>query len=1557
MAEPVKIEILMVDKISGTLDKSQRKVKELRQHISGTNKELEDTDRITGRLSYSIGKLAGAFAIKELVSNVAKVRGEFQQLEVAFGTMLQSSEKAHALMQQLIKTAATTPFGLEDLAQGAKQLLAYGLEAEKVNETLIRLGDIAAGLSVPLNDLVYLYGTTMAQGRLYTQDLNQFTGRGIPMISELAKQFGVAESKVKELVESGKVGFPEVQKVIESLTSEGGKFGGLMKEQSKTIAGQISNIEDAIDVMFNEIGKQQEGIINSSLSVVSSLVEKYEMVGKVLVGLVATYGTYRTAIMLVTAAQGWATATEALHYNWLLLVDKAQKILNATMLANPYVLVATLIAGVVTAMWALHDSTTSEEAAQQSLNDTMEELNKKQKKYNEETEKAIGIAQEDSAATSDRDEAMQLLIARYPEIIKKYIDEEGHLHNILKLKKEIAAFDGLKQRNEKTETLKNKSESAFSLYSELARYRERQLNASNRFTPSELSRIEAIKKAYKLERGLSWYNVPSLEEMRDYYKNVASTSKKQYARNLTENRISDFTSEGGQLENYTDTQLRLLQKKLRDNQINSKKKTSVYIKELGDYLTYSDRENLLTRVDGMMEARGKKKYTPAQQKAELKKELDDAKKALVAFDSTDTKYTTQEAEKQRKKLQDAVDEAEKKYKAFGGNSLSKQQSDTKKQQTEAERRKQTEEKLGQELVELQQENDAAEIETMQEGLVKKLREIDNEYQARMNAISKLESQWKRDNVKAGMKTGDDGLTEEQSAALEESKKQAESKRKKATADAEREARREEIDAMVEYLKEYGSFQQQKLAIEEEYAKKIADVDASSLDASTKAWQKKKLLKEKQQKEASMSFENISRGIDWHALFSGVGDLTKEMMAPMMEQLQAWVKTDEYRNADAETQQKVTELIQEMRKYVGTDQSVTWQSLDKAIKDFTAAVAAYDSAKKKEDAAVKARDEGKKRLDAGEITADEYKALELRAQELGDATAQARENMKSFGNALNRTSEEVANFTSGLTTALNNAKGWVGVEGFGDVARASENIDQLKGTLDSILPNMGEGIAKTLGTTLSSTIGKSLGSLGSDLGGLLSSGIGSVIGIVAQIPKLILNLVGSIKSFVTGILDSFSEFISLRWIDDLVVSILDAVWNLIDTILDLPENLYHVLESIVVDGVGGLLDGVIGRIGNILSFGALDSKVSEWFTNGNGSEVAETTERLTKRNELLEQAIEDLTDEMKTARGASAIESSSRARRLQEETNANYLAIAQAQAGYHNSHHSFDYYWRGYSKEQIARLSEQIGRQWDGSLWSLSPEEMKILRSNVDMWDQILHTGKGNYGGRVAEKLNDYIAQAGKLEEITSALYENLTTTTKDNVFDDFLSSLYDLADGSGEIFDDISENWQKMVNRMVINNLVGAKFQESLESWYEDLAKLNESRTNGEITDEEYRKRLEALKSEYDRYVESAQRDIETLRTEGIIRSTSENGVSQSGKSGALTTMSQDQGTKLEGLFVSGQMHWSSMDDKLKDVSVQIGAAGDTLRKIEEHTGSSASSLEEIKNDIKIMKRDGLKVK
>lgn len=319
----------------------------------------------------SIGKTAaGVFAVsqmKEFAMQVVNVRGEFQKLEIAFKTMIGDTNEANALMSQLIKTAATTPFGVSDISNAARQLLAYGVEADKVNETLIRLGDIAAGLSIPIGDLAYLYGTTMVQGRMYTADLNQFLGRGIPLAGELANVLGVAESQVRGLVEEGKVGFPEVEQAIINLTNEGSKFGGLMEAQSQTIAGQISNIEDTIEQMFNQIGQASEGVIGTSLDIITALVENWETVGKVLLTVIATYGTYKAAVLAVAAAHKvqaiWGNISAFLSLAKSVTSAKdAMLLFNMAVKANPLGLVLSVVAAAATAFSLF--STKSGEAAE-----------------------------------------------------------------------------------------------------------------------------------------------------------------------------------------------------------------------------------------------------------------------------------------------------------------------------------------------------------------------------------------------------------------------------------------------------------------------------------------------------------------------------------------------------------------------------------------------------------------------------------------------------------------------------------------------------------------------------------------------------------------------------------------------------------------------------------------------------------------------------------------------------------------------------------------------------------------------------------------------------------------------------------------------------------------------------------------------------------------------------------------------------------------------------------------------------------------------------------------
>lgn len=360
-----------------TLDNSalQAQAEESRDILRGIGRTAtQEGDLMEGAMKKIGAAMAGAFAVgqlKDFALKVATVRGEFQQLEIAFSTMLGNKQQADALMQQLIDTAATTPFGMNDIANSAKQLLAYGAEADKVNETLVRLGDIAAGLSVPINDLAYLYGTTMVQGRLYTQDLNQFLNRGIPLVDELAKQFGVTKGEVKQLVEQGKVGFPEVEKAIVSMTSEGSKFGGLMEAQSKSITGQISNLEDAVEQMINEVGKSSEGVIGGILGAASSIVDHWKQIGIVVGGTIATWGAYKAAVLAVGVATKISAAIqESAAYQQRLaamqgialseaqavaaantnLLSVAMNGLKTAILSNPIGLIVGVIGAAVTAL-------------------------------------------------------------------------------------------------------------------------------------------------------------------------------------------------------------------------------------------------------------------------------------------------------------------------------------------------------------------------------------------------------------------------------------------------------------------------------------------------------------------------------------------------------------------------------------------------------------------------------------------------------------------------------------------------------------------------------------------------------------------------------------------------------------------------------------------------------------------------------------------------------------------------------------------------------------------------------------------------------------------------------------------------------------------------------------------------------------------------------------------------------------------------------------------------------------------------------------------------------
>ena len=813
----------------------------------------------------------------------------------------------------------------------------------------------------------------------------------------------------------------------------------------------------------------------------------------------------------------------------------------------------------------------------------------------------------------------------------------------------------------------------------------------------------------------------------------------------------------------------------------------------------------------------------------------------------------------------------------------------KNPEAEAKQRLATERRLAQDLAALQAENRKEEIDRMQAGTEKKLAQIEYDYNARKEEINRQEADWKRENKEAGLSTGDNGLTREQQDELEKARASNTESRKKAEADVYR----EEAEAMRDYLKEYGTFQQQKLAIAEEYAEKIRKAQS----------QGERLTLEKQRDAAvhKVDMEALTQKIDWGAAFGDLTGLLADQMKNLLGELKQYVKTDEFKKTGAADQQVVYDAIERIQSMLpGGNGTLDFARLQTQMHALGDAVTRVQNAELQQEAAFA-------RLKAAQT--DYNKALESGNQAEIERTKIALQTAQSSSVSAD---EEYLNATSEMKALA------------GEVKSASRDTvdglnlvsDGLHGFASGTLQGSFEGIQNMLTGLSKLNIGGKVGDAISQMSETLSSA-----GVIGQIISAILSILDLLK-------DGIGPIIS---------SLIDTIFNAITGILDniLSGDLFKQIGGSLVKGIGGLL--------NTVSFGGFNKLFG---IGGNAREVQAAIDRLTDRNEKLQTSIEDLTDTIKASKGTKSVEAYRDAYKYQKETNANYLQIAQEQARYSKSHHSWNYYWGGFSQAQIDKLSGQIGRRWDGNLWSLSPEEMKALRSNVDMWTQIQNTGKGGYGGRLTEKLDDYIDQAGKLEELTDRLYEGLTGISFDGMYSSFIDNLMNMKYGAKDAAEDISEYFM----RAMLSNKIGEMYSEKLKGWWEKFGKAME---DNELTEAE----RNALMEEYMQYMDEALALRDNLAAATGYDKTEAGGTSQSAKAGGYTAMTQDQGTKLEGMFTGGLQHWSSMDDRLESVSEKMDTAEGHLARIAENTGVSAGHLGEIKDEIKKMIRDGLKVK
>lgn len=829
--------------ITGDNSNFLRKLREVETGVTNTSKEIEKNglgiEDMFNKMTKAAAAFGAGFTAKELIQNIIQVRGEFQQLEVAFTTMLGSSEKANVLMAQLTETAAKTPFDLQGVANGARQLLAYGTSAEDVNETLIRLGNIAAGLSQPLGDLVYLYGTTMTQGRLYTQDLNQFTGRGIPMIKELAKEFGVAESEIKGMVEAGMIGFPEVQKVIQNLTNEGGMFFNLMQEQSKTITGQISNIGDSFSMMLNDIGKANEGIINDALSSVSYLIENYEKVGKILIELVGTYGAYRTALITISAIENLRYQATLAHMAGLTKMQAIITVLktktdalNVAMAKNPYVAVAAAVAALGLGIYKLVTYQTEAEKAQERLNAAEKESEKAALSEQRELAKLNGELSSLKEGTDEYNTVKEKIVAGYSkyydgleeEINKVGLTEEAYE----KLTKAITDSYGARQyqqfKSQQEDWLDNimsdnlgkiqdrlyselGDKEGAKLYSEIyhAILERRDLDTAIQDKLNEIqgkgtifadSRIDTyisnIREAQKITEDLD-------EKAREKF-GVTSINTSQQAAN------EPFSTEGksiSQLEEEikkAETSLASLKKALADGSGTKEavEQQEAYIKSLQD--TVLEREKDLRVIN------------------EVKAQISKLEKEQGETVSGSKEYNA---------LQSRIDALRAK--------LPKTKSDKAAEDKQAKEQKEAEQKLVDELLELRKKNQEKEISLWEEGKDKKLKQINYYYEEQKKEIKKKEKELAELNKVAKIepsKLNENGLTTEQQENIDTANRLNEKNKNKQT----KEILDDEINAMNDYLAAYGNYYEKRNAIiEQGESRKVGknEWEQKSIDEETK----------------------------------------------------------------------------------------------------------------------------------------------------------------------------------------------------------------------------------------------------------------------------------------------------------------------------------------------------------------------------------------------------------------------------------------------------------------------------------------------------------------------------------------------------------------------------------------------------------------------------------------------------------------------------------------------------------------------------------------------------
>lgn len=1805
--------------------------------------------RVTGDAHMLSATLLGGLGFEQLAGSIFNTRSQFQQLEISFNTMLGSLDKSKQLMDELIQTAAHTPFDMSSITGGAKQLLAYGTEAKDVNKTLVQLGDIASGLNIPLGDLVYLYGTTVSQGRMFTMDLRQFMGRGVPLAEELGKILHQNTTEVQESVSKGKVTSDIFKEAIANMTQAGGRFGGLMEQQSKTFEGQWSNIGDSIQQMFNEIGKKSEGVFSSGLSIISAMVENWQEVIKVIGVATVAVGSYRASLMAAASIRKAEEAQQAddmmkgidaeikrlqdlENSNYKSLgKDKKQErvskqqdlasIVGDTAVSDDFVkarLDAAEQEGVISAQMRSQLETKREllQAQQQATAQSQIELDEEKRKTEELRQQKIESLKDDLKTTTEKisnlDDRDVELARQYTSALNDLQDAQDAFAEAQKLVEETAgganlAFDAegnavnaleAKERLETATKQVNAAQTKIStIESERKTIAQTKENLSkqqatiqnnintvsqasnttakkagilatttatiknalyaagtkytttvvNLFSSAVRSSGNALKSLWAamaanpigalITLGTTLYSVFSMfgdetEEISadttHFGETTSLTSKKvetlmNVLRNTNESTDAHKKAKDELIGVYEQYGIKCDNEK--DNLETLKNKHDAFIASLqlenaerekanalmsissqyeearknldkdfsdslgGSWLDFGqhiDKEDIsavqmmfnslvsddaLTKIDSLrqkmdsakkgtleyanaaqeydaalrnllvpFEEWGKKmgynSFVMASLRSSILKHIDSinslnesykkAEDAIYKGSTATVDWNNSQAKarwivnKNKQSIQELVEQTDNLInlwnKEYGlnlkihyddseipnwmksmttkelRNLISRREADILQQenhekktghklvtrsggkfrsrtenqtdvamaksiiqsrtpksstttksntthttpkktgttddpQARAYERKKAEEDYSKSISSYSekaiQDMTKNRINAMNEGYSKELAQItenaDKERKAVEEGIDKLvEARKKRDQAvwvnsgkgrKANMwkqsKTNEEYKNEVLNETMKDSKgnpvkvngmnmtigmsvaNQMNAIRDKAVKQNE-DVLAKEAQSMYDYLKTYGTFQEQKLAIAADYAKRISEVENSTDSDSSKQW-KIKSLKEEQKKETdSVEASAIMQKIDWYQVFGNVGGIMKDALVPLLADLDKFVGTDKFQNLGADQQKSIVDAMQNIRNSIGNTSDLGWKDL---ARDVVAYQDALKNAKIAQDEYTKTETLLIPRIKVLQEQIENAKksgnvAEQTRLQEeLNKVQGQLAESGKKIvtANTKVRTSgQKLAQTTQNVTQPISAIHEFLSTSGLSDLASLWDSFDQLKGGIDGLkalkeAKNAADGL-KDMGKEAADAAADA----GKKAGDALSEGLSKA------------GLIGQIVSAILKILDVLKDGIGT-----LISSLIDTVLNAVNGILK------NILSGDFITQIGGSLVSGIGNILNTISFGGFNSLFG---VGGNAKEVNRTIDKLTDRNEILTDAIDKLRDSIDKNSGIKAVEDAKKAENLQKEKEQNLKSIMEAQMGYHGSHHSFNAYFRGFSQEQIKKVSDAIGRQWNGNLNDLqSADEAAAILQNPDMVEAIKNTGKGGYGGRVLEKLKDYAAEAGTLEEIADDLAESLTQISFDSLKSEFIDTLMDMNSSA----QDFSDNFSKMLMQAVLKAKVDDLLGNDMQAFYDEWAERAEA-NGGKLSKTD----ITALKGKYDEMVQEGLK----IRDEVAEITGYKQSYEQSASSGSFESMSQDTGDELNGRFTAVQIATEGTYEETKLINTKLDA-------------------------------------